>query len=104
MEREKGYYWVIRNDYTKWETVFFDGRKFWLLDDEDRYGDYSDSYFKEINENRILAPNEVISTGEAWNLIYLLAKDSKANTEFIAQMKSRYDIIFSAKPATEILK
>lgn len=58
MSRQSGYYWVKRRcSWVVAEFVDDIDVQYWLLTDEE-YG-LEECYLEEINETRILAPNEV---------------------------------------------
>lgn len=62
MSRQSGYYWVKRSGSAAWSIAeFVDDMdvQYWLLTDEE-YG-RSEFELYEINETRILAPDEVAS-------------------------------------------
>jgi hypothetical protein len=92
MSRQPGYYWVKADG--KWIVAEFYDNRWWHTG-----MDYHVPEPPEIDERRIIPPDEVISEGEAWNVLFILANTNKDNTGFIEQMKRRFDIILTAKPA-----
>jgi hypothetical protein len=55
MQRENGYYWVRFYENTAWETAYWCGLKWWIvLNDEG----YNEKDLFEVNESRILNPDE----------------------------------------------
>ena len=63
MERQTGYYWVRRpcnkDEDSDWEIALFENlpdRKIWTIMWFE--GEFNDNAFIEINENRILNPEE----------------------------------------------
>ena len=55
MKREKGFYWCKWAG--KWEVCEWDGRS-WYIPGFDYVDDYYDSHMQQIDERRIINPNE----------------------------------------------
>lgn len=56
MKRAKGYYWVKIGEYISWEIAEYAGNGEWYRMDSDYGAEECD--IAEINENRILSPDE----------------------------------------------
>lgn len=68
MQREPGYYWVKRQQLgvvPKFETAFWNGNKWVLIYTP---GIFVDKDFLEINESRILSPDEAANLGSPQNM------------------------------------
>lgn len=63
-ERKAGYYWVKMSDTDNdgWECAKFKQSK-WVI--FDGLTTYDDSFFTEINEDRIASPNEILQTEDS---------------------------------------
>lgn len=56
--RELGYYWVKTAYNHKWAVGKWQ-YGYWMLESDISHTSHGDSYFSEINEARILSPDEV---------------------------------------------
>lgn len=111
MKREPGYYWVkVKNDPEtvgdleilmgymspkgQWVICYFDGEG-WNYWNKNLYDIYED-YFEQINETRILSPDEDNPGGSLGNLLgtkYLLIKHvDETDQQFIQRIKDLNNI------------